>query len=125
MDFGAFIELLGTLDRSDIELIATRTDVTTVGDEVDAWHATIAVDRELRQMHRTRQAAHAAYQASQVVLFTAGRLGWELPNPVVTKVARSAAEIARAMTAGDGCAIELNFLLQPWLQFVGRVERVA
>ena len=34
-------------------------DSDTAGDEVDAWRATIAIDRALRHAHRTRQAARA------------------------------------------------------------------
>ena len=38
----------------------------TAGDEVDAWHATIAIDRALRHSHRTRHAARAAWEINVV-----------------------------------------------------------
>lgn len=125
MDLDTFTTLLADLDAGDLEMIAKSVDAVSVGDEVDAWHAMINIDKELRRLHRSRNAAHAAYQASQAVLVAAGRQGWELPHPAATKVARAAADIARAITAGDGCRVELAFLLQSWIAVLPSIERVA
>jgi hypothetical protein len=125
MDLDTFVALLSELDGSDLDMIAKSLDAESVGDEVDSWHAMIAIDKELRRLHLSRNAAHAAYRASQAVLVAAGRQDWELPHPVATKVARAAADIARALTAGDGCRLELAFLVQPWNAIVLRTERVA
>lgn len=125
MELDTFTTLLSELDGSDLEMIAKSIDAQSVGDEIDAWHAMIGIDKELRRTQRSRFAAHAAYQASQAVITTAGRLGWELPHPIATKVARAAADIARAITAGDDCKIELAFLLQAWTSVLPRIERVA
>jgi hypothetical protein len=125
MDLETFTTMLNSLDADDLDMIAKSVDAQSVGDEVDSWHAMIAIDKELRRLQRSRIAAHAAYQASQAVVLSAGRLGWELPHPVATKVARAAADVARAITAGDECRIELAFMLQSWASVLPRVERVA
>lgn len=125
MDLDTLTTLLSALDGGDFDMIAKSVDAQSVGDEVDAWHAMIAIDKELRRTQRSRQAAHAAYGASQTVLLAAGRQGFELPNPIATKVARAAADIARAIVAGEECRMELAFLLQPWASVLPRVERVA
>lgn len=125
MDLVTFTTMLGALGADDLEQVAARLDANSVGDEVDAWHAMIAIDKDLRRTQRSRQAAHAAYQASQAVLLAAGRAGYELPHAVPTKVARAAADVARAMTAGDGCLGELAFLMQAWTPVVYRSAQVA
>lgn len=125
MEMDTFTTWLSELEGNDLELIAKSVDAQSVGDEVDSWHAMIAIDKELRRLHRSRHAAHAAYQASQAVLLAAGRHGFELPHPVATKVARAAADIARAITAGDGCRLELAFLAQPWNAVLPSSARVA
>jgi hypothetical protein len=114
MDLTQLDDALAALSSDDIRRIAASLDGDTVGDEVDAWHATIAIDRALRHSHRTRQAARAAWEAAQAVQRAAERDGLALPDPVVTHVARAAAEIARGMVAGDDVAAEVNHLLQHW-----------
>ncbi|MFZ4514983.1 MAG: hypothetical protein ACOYN3_01570 [Acidimicrobiia bacterium] len=125
MDLVTFTTILGALEADDLEMVASGLDAGSVGDEVDAWHAMIAIDNHLRRTQCSRQAAHAAYQASQAVLLVAGRAGYELPHAVPTKVARSAADIARAITAGDACSSELAFLLHAWTPVLRRTARVA
>ena len=118
MDLTEFHAALTQLTVADIQHVARSLAAGSVGDEVDAWHATIAIDRALRHSHRTRHAARAAWDAAQTVQRAAEASGVELPDIDVTHVARAAAEIARGMTAGDDCVVEVGHLLQHWFPVV-------
>jgi hypothetical protein len=110
-------ELHATLERltaDDVRAVARSLERHTAGDEVDAWHATIAIDRALRHTHRSRHAASAAWDAAQTVQRAAESAGIALPDVEVTAVARAAAEIARGITAGDACSAEVDHLLRHW-----------
>jgi hypothetical protein len=120
MDLSELTTALRALTPVDIHRIAESLASDTVGDEVDAWHATIAIDRALRHSHRTRQAARAAWDAAQVVQRAAEQGGIALPEPDVTHVARAAAEIARGMVAGDDGADAVHHLLQHWFPVLTR-----
>jgi hypothetical protein len=113
-----FVEALGRLTPDDVHAIARSLESDTAGDEVDAWRATIAIDRALRHTHRTREAAHAAWDAAQAVQRAAAAQGMELPDPDVTHVARAAAEIARGLVAADGVESEVSRLLVHWFPLV-------
>jgi hypothetical protein len=121
MTLSEFHAALRRLTVDDIHGIARSLASDTAGDEVDAWHATIAIDRTLRHSHRTRQAAHAARDAAQAVQRAAEENSVELPDVDVTHVARAAAEIARGMIAGDDVVVEVNQLLQHWFPVFARV----
>ena len=56
MDLTEFHAALKQLTVDDIRHVARSLASDTAGDEVDAWHATIAIDRALRHSHRTRHA---------------------------------------------------------------------
>ena len=114
-EFGAALAHL-TID--DIREIARSLEADTAGDEVDAWHVTIAIDRALRHSHRSRQAARAAWDAAQSVQRVAAAQGVELPDHDVTHVARAAAEVARGLVAGDDVAAEVSQLLVHWFPVV-------
>jgi hypothetical protein len=114
-------ETLRRLSLADIRTIAASLETDTAGDEVDMWRATIAIDRALRHSHRTRLAAHAAWDAAQAVQRAAEAEGVELPDHDVTHVARAAAEVARGIVAGDEVAAELSRLLQHWFPVLARV----
>jgi hypothetical protein len=120
MDLTEFHAALTHLTARDIRDVARSLASDTAGDEVDAWHATIAIDRALRHSHRTRHAARAAWDAAQTVQCAAKTDGVELPDVDVTHVARAAAEIARGMTAGDDCELEVRQLLQHWFPVLAR-----
>ena len=93
----------------DIHRVATSLASDTVGDEVDAWHATIAIDRALRHSHRTRHGRDAPRGTPRRPCSAPPRTsGMELPDVDVTHVARAAAEIARGMVAGDDVAAEVQ-----------------
>jgi len=120
MDLTEFDDALRRLSVDDIQRVARSLASDTVGDEVDAWHATIAIDRALRHSHRTRHAARAASDAAQIVQRVAEVNGMVLPDVDVTHVARAAAEIARGIVAGDDVATEINQLLQHWFPVLVR-----
>ena len=115
-----FTDALRRLTPDDVYAIARSLESETAGDEVDAWRATIAIDRALRHSHRSREAAHAAWDAAQTVQRTAMSHGMELPNPDVTHVARAAAEVARGLVAADGVESEVSRLMMHWLPLVVR-----
>ena len=121
MDLTALQAALKQLTIDDIHQVARSLASDTAGDEVDAWHATIAIDRALRHSHRTRHAARAAWDTAQIVQRAAETNGMELPEVDVTHVARAAAEIARGITAGDDCVLEVRQLLQHWFSVLARV----
>jgi len=120
MDLTQFDDALRRLSVDDIHRVARSLDSDTVGDEVDAWHATIAIDRALRHSHRTRHAARAAWDAAQIVQRVAEVDGTQLPDIDVTRVARAAAEVARGIVAGDDVASEVHQLLQHWFPVLAR-----
>src|SRR5438093_12977656 len=115
-----FNEALGRLTREDVYSIARSLESETAGDEVDAWRATISIDRALRHSHRTREAARAAWDAAQIVQRAALAQGITLPDPDVTHVARAAAEIARGLVAADGVESEVSRLLMHWFPVLVR-----
>jgi hypothetical protein len=121
MTLTEFHDALRRLTVDDIHGIARSLASDTAGDEVDAWHATIAIDRALRHSHRTRHAAHAARDAAQTVQRVAEANAVVLPDVDVTQVARAAAEIARGMVAGDDVVVEVHRLLQHWFPVFARV----
>ena len=113
-----FEQALARLTVDDIRSIARSLEADTTGDEVDAWRATIAIDRSLRHSHRSRQAAKSAWDAAQTVQRAAAAQGMTLPDPDVTHVARAAAEVARGLVAGDDVAPEVSRLLLHWFPLV-------
>jgi hypothetical protein len=121
MDLTEFHAALKQLTADDIHGVARSLASDTAGDEVDAWHATIAIDRALRHSHLTRQAGRAAWDAAQTVQRTAEDQQMELPDVDVTHVARAAAEIARGLVAGDDVATEVQHLLQHWFPVIVRL----
>src|SRR5262249_27051748 len=114
MDLTEFHAALKRLTVDDIRHVARSLASDTAGHKVDAWHATIAIDRALRHSHRSRHAARAAWDAAQIVQRAAEAQGVNLPDMDVTHVARAAAEVARGIVAGDECALEVAQLLQHW-----------
>ncbi|MFN8034379.1 MAG: hypothetical protein U0V73_00370 [Acidimicrobiia bacterium] len=116
MDLSEFTRSLATMTEPDLRAVARAIErhSQSAGDEVDAWRATLAIDRCLRRARRTRLAAHAAYSAGQAVLAAATAAGFTLPDPVVTAVARSAAELARAVVGGMTCEPEVRPLVETW-----------
>ncbi|MFZ4584230.1 MAG: hypothetical protein ACOYNI_03290 [Acidimicrobiia bacterium] len=117
-----FVEVLRELPHGEIEFLATRLEPqhSTAADEVDAWRVAISVDRALRASRRSRSAARWAHLAAGAVRHSAEAAGIESPDARITMVARSAAEVARALVAGDRCLSELGWLLRDWGPVISR-----
>lgn len=118
MELAEFTRSLARMSENDLRAVAVAIGKhsQSVGDEVDAWRAMITIDHALRLGRRTRAAAHAAYAASRAVLSAAVGAGFTLPDPMVTAVARSAAELARAMVGEATLEPELRPLIETWTE---------
>jgi hypothetical protein len=122
MDVGEFSRALENLTAEDVHRIAatlTNNHSDSAADEVEAWRVTLTIDRVLRRTHRTRLAARAASSITHTVLQIAAAQGIRLPDEEVTHVARAAAEVARALVAGDDVRAEVGTLLVDWSPLVG------
>jgi hypothetical protein len=121
MDVGEFSRALENLTAEDVHRIAatlTNNHADSAADEVEAWRVTLTIDRVLRRTHRTRLAARAASSITHTVLQIAAAQGIRLPDEEVTHVARAAAEVARALVAGDDVRAEVGTLLVDWSPLV-------
>jgi hypothetical protein len=109
----------------EIDRIAARIEQqhVSVADEVDAWRVTIAIDRNLKALQRSREAATWAHRATGAVRSCAEHASVEMPDEHVTVVARSAAEVSRALVVGDACLAELGWLLRAWSSYLTDVTR--
>lgn len=116
MDVQEFTRLIGRMSPGEIAATALEIEshLSSAGDEVDWWRATIAIDRVLKQNGRGRLAAVAASSATRAVLAAAVAAGVELPDAGATSVARAAGYVARGMVAGDEAAPALAYLLRNW-----------
>jgi hypothetical protein len=104
MDVEAFIDGIRTLSGTELTAIAgaITADASSAAGEVAWWHATVELDRHLRQCRHRRQANVAGCRASRAVQMAAGTAGIALPDDRVTLVARAAGEVARGIVAGRG-----------------------
>lgn len=89
------------------DLAATRA---TAADEIEAMRATLEVEHALRRTRRHTQAAVAAHNITLAVQSAARRERIPLPDDAVTRVARAAAQVARALVAGHECAADARCL---------------
>jgi hypothetical protein len=109
-----FANALRSLTATDLRTISESLESDTLTDEVDWWRATIAIDRVLRHVRLTRQAAHAAAEAVHAVQDAAVRVGITLPDAGITRVARAAADVARGLVAGVPARPVVRLLLEHW-----------
>ena len=114
MQLDEFVAALGRLSGDDVHLVAKSLDLESLTDEVDWWRATIAIDRAIRHGRCSRDAARAATRAAHLVQHVAAREGFTLPDGEVTRVARAAAEVARALVAGPATQPIAHMLLEHW-----------
>ena len=121
MDLNAFTAGLPRLTGSDIRLISKALDasVSTPEDEVTWWRATMQVDKALRRSGMSRSAAIAAQAAGAAIKAAAESDGMRLPDPDVTRAARGAACIARAIVAGSSAAEQLELFSAVWEPYLG------
>lgn len=121
---GDFSDVLEHLGGDDIARVAAelRSDLSSAEGEVAWWRATIAVSGLLRRTHRTREASMAAHRAACAVVGAARIAGMgDERRDEVTQVARAAAEVARALVAGDGAEVPAavgESLLHAWRPLV-------
>jgi hypothetical protein len=109
-----FLGELEQLTASDLRRIADSLESEALTDEVDWWRATIAIDKVLRHTHCTRQAGRAASDAVHAVEDAAQRAGIETHEPMVARVARAAADVARGLAAGPPARPVVRLLLEHW-----------
>ena len=114
MEFDRFLEAVEAMSASELRAVAASVANDSLTDEVDWWRATIAIDRAIRHGRCSRDAARAATRAAHLVQHIAAREGFTLPDGEVTRVARAAAEVARALVAGPATQPIAHMLLEHW-----------
>jgi hypothetical protein len=121
VDLVRFARELRTLDAHDISVIAADLTelVSSPADEVAVTKARLAIEQSLVRLHRSSQAGLASYAVAQAVLASAERAGMALPDANVTRVARSAATIARGCIAGFVVEDAVQFLAGGWRHVLG------
>ncbi|MGZ4675943.1 MAG: hypothetical protein ACXVJ7_00995 [Acidimicrobiia bacterium] len=102
MEFVTLVEMLRRLGPEDLCAVAVAIDAShrTAADEVTAWEDLMRIDEALRRRGRSRVAARAAHEAVGAVRYAVAQSPIEVPDTVVTRVAREAALLARAIVAG-------------------------
>ncbi len=108
MDLAAFVDLLRRLGPDDLVAVSHAIDAShrTAADEVVAWEDLMHIDDALRRRGRSRVAARAAHDAVAAVRQAVADAPVAVPDVVVTRVAREAALLARAMVADVSDAVE-------------------
>ena len=114
MDVERFIITVGRLSVGEMAAIATAIDASaaSAAGEVAWWHATVEIERLLRQRRCSREATLAAHRAAEAVLASAREQGIALPDTQVTCVARAAADVARGLVAGG--VAQVDELTRTW-----------
>jgi len=111
MNLTTFTDGLRRLSAEDIRRCAAGLDAEgmSVADAMVEWRAELAIDRLLRRQcsrAENQRATAASHSAARCVLDAARRTGIELPDTGVTRVARTAGQIARGLAlnglAGSG-----------------------
>jgi hypothetical protein len=107
MELPAFVEMLRGLGPDDLLAVARAIDAShqTAADEVEAWEDLMRVDEALRLRGQSRAAARAAHEAVAAVRAAVAASDIEISDTVVTRVAREAALLARAMVADAAEAV--------------------
>ncbi len=106
MEHSEFIGRLTRLSAGEIAALAARVCARhdNVDDDVAWWNATVAVDRSLRQHGASSRSALVAGAAEHAVVEAARRAKLDPSAPEVVAVARAAADLARALVAGEPSA---------------------
>jgi len=111
VDLLTFGHTLEALSLAEIRAVAARlTQQDCIADEIDRTRAVMRVDRLIRRDRRRNQAGLAAVTAIALVQDAARRDEAALPDPDVTRVARAAALVARALVCGPPAEREARLL---------------
>jgi hypothetical protein len=122
MECAEFEAALAALGIDEIRAIAAALDASeaTAAEEIAAMRATLAVEHALRRTNRQTQAALAARAMGAAVQAAARRDRIKLPDDAVTRVARAAGQVARALVAGETVITEAHLfadVFQTWPAF--------
>jgi signal transduction protein with GAF and PtsI domain len=98
-----FVSALQRLTAAELRDLAFDLDhaVDCAADELALYKALADLDRAARRVHRVIQAGLAAHVSVEAVLTAARAAGIDLPDSAVTRVARSASHVARALVASE------------------------
>ncbi len=107
MELPDFVASLRTLGPDDLRSVADAIERShqTAADEVAAWEDLMRIDEALRRGGRSRAAARAAHEAVTAIRTAVEASAADVPDAVVTRVAREAALLARAMVAESDEAV--------------------
>ncbi|HEY5014872.1 MAG TPA: hypothetical protein VIK61_19455 [Acidimicrobiia bacterium] len=103
MELVTFVGVLQRLTAAELRDLAFDLDhaVECPAEELALFKALADLDRAARRVHRQLQAGHAAHLSVAAVLYAARLAGIELPDSGVTRVARSASHVARALVVSE------------------------
>ncbi|HEY7438486.1 MAG TPA: hypothetical protein VIC35_03730 [Acidimicrobiia bacterium] len=120
MDIARFVSSLERLSADDLRMIASAIDDPhcNAAAEVAAWEDLIAVDGALRATGRGKEAARAAHEAVKAVRHSAEQSQVLLDATAVTRVAREAAVVARALVAGEDAQPSVTRVYDTWRRAV-------
>lgn len=98
-----FVGALQRLTATELRDLAFDLDhaVDCAAEELALWKALADLDRAARRVHRVIQAGLAAHLSVEAVLNAARAAGIELPDSGITRVARGASRVARALVVGE------------------------
>jgi hypothetical protein len=98
-----FVEALQRLTAAELRDLAFDLGhaVECAADELALYKALADLDRAARRGDRVLQAGLAAHRSVEAVFAAARAAGIELPNPDITRVARGATHVARAIVASE------------------------
>ena len=99
MELVAFVGALERLSGDELRDLAFDLGcaVDCAADELALYKALADLDRAARRVHLVLQAGHAAHLSVAAVLRAARVAGIPLPDTGVTRVARGASHVARAL----------------------------
>ena len=101
VELSSFVDRLSRLDAEDVTAVALAIEAShqTAADEVAAWEDLMRIDDAIRSRGRSRAAANAAHEAVVAVRRAVAASDEDVPETLVTRVAREAALLARALVA--------------------------
>lgn len=103
MELVAFVRALRRLTAAELRDLAFDLAhvLECAADELALYKATADVARAARRVHLVSQAGLAAHLTVEAVLTAARTAGIDLPDTDVTRVARAASRVARALVASE------------------------